>query len=379
MHIFHVIGSLDPKTGGPPAVVMRLGSATAALGHSVSILCRDTGPSRDLVVESLRQVRGHEAMDLVFGDTSGEPDATLARADFLHLHGVWEPILLRCAKTARRLGVPYTVTPHGMLDPWALSQKRLKKRIALALAFRGMLNRASFLHMLNADERRLAEPVGIRAPMRVIPNGIFLEELEPLPSPGTFRTAHPELGDRPFVLFLSRLHHKKGPDVLAAAFSDLARRRDDVTLVVIGPDEGSRPMLEAAIRKQGVADRVFLLGPVYGPDKYAAVVDAAVFCLPSRQEGFSIAITEALACRCPVVVTEACHFPEVAEVDAGRVVPLDAVKVADGLAEVLADPESAASMGRRGRAMVAERFTWPKVAEAMLEAYGACSEGDRKM
>jgi len=369
LHIFHVIGSLDPKTGGPPAVVMRLGSAQAAMGHRVSLLCRDTGPARDLVVQSFEQVRGHEAMTLVFGDSPGEPDATLEAADFLHMHGVWEPTLLHCAKQARAAGTPYTVTPHGMLDPWALSQKRLKKKLALLFAFRKMLSRAAFVHMLNDDERRLAKPVGIKAPMRVIPNGIFLDEVDPLPELGRFHAAHPEIGDAPFVLFLSRLHYKKGPDVLADAFAELAKQRDDVRLVVVGPDEGSQASFEASIQRHGVADRVHLLGPVYGPDKYAALVDAACFCLPSRQEGFSIAITEALACGCAVVITDACHFPEVAEVDAGRVVPLDPSRVATGLAEVLADPAEAAAMGQRGRQMVIDRFTWPKVAEMMIEAY----------
>src|SRR5205814_797387 len=132
---------------------------------------------------------------------------------------------------------------------------------------------------------------------------------------------------------------------------------------------GARADFERRVAAVGLGGRVHLVGPLSGRDKWAALAGAACFCLPSRQEGFSMAILEALACRVPVVVSEACHFPEVAESGAGEVVPLDAAAVAAALGRVLADPEAAGRMGAAGRLLVEGRFTWRRAAERSLETY----------
>jgi glycosyltransferase involved in cell wall biosynthesis len=123
------------------------------------------------------------------------------------------------------------------------------------------------------------------------------------------------------------------------------------------------------IEEFGIGDRVRLIGPIYGETKIEALVDADCFCLPSRQEGFSMAITEALACGTPVVITDQCHFPEVGAANAGLIVPVDPVEVAKALATILNDKIHAQSMGLNGRRMVMEKFTWPAIAEATVRAY----------
>ncbi len=179
----------------------------------------------------------------------------------------------------------------------------------------------------------------------------------------------------PFGLFLSRLHHKKGLDYLADAFALVAAQFPEARLVVAGPDDGARGPFEQRVRAAGLAGRVHLVGPLYGPAKFAAMVDATCFCLPSRQEGFSVAVTEAMACGLPVVISDACHFPEVAEVGAGEVVPLEGDRVAQALRRVVGDPELRRSMGEAGRQLVRSRFTWPRVAEQCVAAYGRRSPG----
>jgi glycosyltransferase involved in cell wall biosynthesis len=142
-----------------------------------------------------------------------------------------------------------------------------------------------------------------------------------------------------------------------------------VRLVVAGPDDGERAVFEQRIAAHGLTARTHITGPIYGRAKYEAMTDAACFCLPSRQEGFSVAITEALALSCPVVITRECHFPEVGEVGAGFVTGLDAREVAQGLLSLLGDPAAAREMGRRGLALVRERFTWERIAEQTIDAY----------
>lgn len=127
------------------------------------------------------------------------------------------------------------------------------------------------------------------------------------------------------------------------------------------------------VERRGLRDRVVLTGPLYGELKMAAYAEAAVFCLPSRQEGFSLAILEALGVGVPCVVTRSRNFPEVETSGAGVVTPLCAKAVADGmrvvLTDVLASPEARAAMGQRGRALVLSKYTWPRVAEQMLASY----------
>jgi glycosyltransferase involved in cell wall biosynthesis len=184
-----------------------------------------------------------------------------------------------------------------------------------------------------------------------------------------FRRRLTALGDHPYVLFLGRLHYKKGLDYLADAFRIVAERDPVVHLVVAGPDDGARSDFVRRVAAAGLADRVHVPGAVYGPEKLSAVAGAACFCLPSRQEGFSVAILEALACGTPAIVSDACHFPEVAEVGAGEVVPLDATAIAAALGRVLADAGRRERMGEAGRGLVAARFTWPAIAARTIETY----------
>ncbi len=362
MHILHIIASLDPAQGGPPVVAENLAKAIAALGHSTRLAAE--------AVTSASHVRlPHIGLrDLWFGPRSELVQLT-READVLHLHGVWEPLLPAMARTARSVGRPYVVTPHGMLDPWSLAQKKWKKKLALALGYRRMLDSAGALHLLNEDERSLLAPLKLRSLGEVIPNGMFLEDVDPPADPRIFGSRQPGPGERPYILFLSRLHYKKGLDLLADAFAAIAAKYPHVDLVVAGPDGGEEQPFRQRIIQLGLEARTWLTGPLYGPEKWSALAGASVFCLPSRQEGFSVAILEAMACRVPVVVSENCHFPEVREVGAGRVVPLDSSSIAAALDAVLADPPGAKAMGEAGQRLVEQRFTWSKVATQMLALY----------
>ena len=380
MRILHVIRTLDPADGGPPAVALNLAAAQAKAGHKVFVLSQEAADRATVIDQYLADIAGADLLILdrvVAGRIERWSAVTALRrfnahcpkVDLAHLHGVWTPILLRTAKEARRRQLPYVLAPHGMLDPFCLSQRRLKKKIALAVAYRRMLNGARVVHALNADEQRLMKPLGLTAPAIVIPNGVNLEDLHPLPEPGTFRSAHPELEARPFFLFLSRLHFKKGLDLLAEGFARFINRGGGMDLVVAGPDEGVRDDFEQRIAAHGLQARVHVVGPIYGGQKLAALRDAAAFVLPSRQEGFSVAITEALACRLPVAITESCHFPEVAEAGAGLIVPLDPEALAEAMVKIDEDPGASHAMGQAGARLVEEHYTWERVAGRMIQAY----------
>lgn len=381
MKIVHVISTIDPSRGGPQGVVMRLAAAQTVLGHDVHIVCYSGPQTQKLAFGTATNIPHFLKINWHFLVEPNRMErvlslagrrllrGVLSDAGFVHIHGVWETILLAASQISRKIGVPYCVRPAGMLDIWSMQQKRWKKQLALLLGYRTMLNEAKFIHALNADEARLLEPLRLRAPSIIIPNGVFEEEFTKLPTPGQFREAIALPEGKRFILYLSRLHAKKGLDILADSYARIAPAHPDVDLVVVGPDGGARESFVSQIGQLALADRVHLIGPIYGEDKLRALVDASCFCLPSRQEGFSVAITEALACGLPAVISDACHFPEVGTANAGIVVSLNPAAVASALAFVLDNPAMASTMGRNGQRLVRENYTWPRIAELTIRGY----------
>jgi glycosyltransferase involved in cell wall biosynthesis len=370
-------------------VVSRLAAAQANLGHDVHLVCYDTPKVEEQIASQLSKLPGHKTLKRETMPPATRAEWYLSRGatkfisqlldlhrfDAVHLHGLWDPILKTAAQVAGSRGVPYVIAPHGMLDAWALTEKPVKKKIALALGYRAMIRRARLIHALSDYEDQCIRAHGWNSNVAIIPNGVFLEEIDPLPPKGEFHAKHPELGGGPFVLFLARLHPVKGLDLLVDAFAAIRSRHPEVRVVVAGPDFGAKAALETQIAQLGVQNRVFLVGPLWGRDKLAALSDAMCFSLPSKHEGFSMSIAEALAARLPVVITENCHFPQVHESGAGVVVKRETGEIAKALDQVLSDSSARERMGAAGRRLIEERYTWTKVAEKSLAEYARMKPG----
>lgn len=381
MKVVHVVNSMDPATGGPPSMVARLAAAQASAGHSVAIICRE---SLDVDVRSHSAFTGIPGIDRVawlFCPAGGVTEKYLAfkaghalrtllkSGDFLHLHGVWCAIVSTAARIANEYGLRYAVTLHGSLNPASIAQKSWKKALAMRLGRRKLLEHAAFIHALNDDETIGLRRHRIETPVAVIPNGVFSEEIADLPPPTQFHALHPQLLNRPYILFLGRLHWHKGLDHLADAFAVFAQHNISVDLVVAGPDCGIRTEFERRISRLGLSKRVHMMGPIYDQEKLAALTGATCFCLPSRNEGFSMAITEALGCGVPVVISRECHFPEVQAAGAGEVVTLNPAGIADALLRLTGDEVRRQQASHAARRLVLENYTWPRIAERMIEAY----------
>jgi glycosyltransferase involved in cell wall biosynthesis len=383
MRILHVVTSLDPDAGGPAAVAVRLAAGHRLLGHEANLCCYQAPGKSAAIVASFRRVPGFDQIQQITMPPAGRIErilassarATLRRAiadtDLVYLHGVWDPILKAAGDVSISLGKHYFVMPHGMLDPWSLNQKRFKKKLALLLGYRRVLDRATALHVLNSDEGDLIRPLHLSAPSVVIPNGIFEEELTLPPDAQSFQAFFPQLRDRPFILFLSRLHTKKGLDVLADAFAIVAKQHDQVQLVVAGPNGDATADFDARIARAGITHRVHRIGPIYGDTKLAAYRAATCFCLPSLQEGFSLAVTEALAVGLPVVITPGVHFPEVATAGAGEVVDRNADAVAASLLKIIRDPSLRQQMSDAGRRLISTQYTWRHIAQQTIDAFNS--------
>lgn len=411
MRVLQVTYSLAADQGGPTMVTTRVAAAQAGLGHEVTILTRESaGPetalpqipgSERVKIERIARGAGglKGAISKVFGgDAKPKLRELIARHDVVHVHNIWDPILTHAVNEARAQKKPVVLSPHGILTRWALSEKRAKKAVAMALLYRRAIDRVSLVHALSSFEREEMAAFGFKGPVAVVPNGVFLEEIDPLPAPGAFFAAHPELNGEPFVLFLSRLHPIKGLDILVDAFARVLTAlgapgptpssspmpeahapglRSGVLphLVIVGPDFGMEGPIREQAAKLNIGGRVHLMGPIFGRGKYEAMVDCACFCLPSGHEAFSVAIAEAMACRAAVVISPECHLPEAANAGAGFVVERDPVKLASALERTLVDEHGRLAMGDAGRKLVEDHFTWAKVAEALIAAYGGARAG----
>jgi glycosyltransferase involved in cell wall biosynthesis len=176
-------------------------------------------------------------------------------------------------------------------------------------------------------------------------------------------------GDGPIVLFLSRVHPKKGLDLLVPAFAQAAPA--DAVLVIVGPDaDGYSDQVRAMANRHSVGDRLLFTGMLRGRDRIEAFVDADLFALPSYQENFGIAVVEALASGCPVLISDQVNIHrEITAGGVGVVVPTDTASVAQALAGWLGDPARRAAAAARAPAFVRARYDWQRIASRWATHY----------
>lgn len=298
-----------------------------------------------------------------------------ARADLIHVHGLWNLPAWTAARVARRVGIPYVISPRGMLDAGSLAQHAVRKRIAYWTAERRNLAGAAFLHATSPAEAEALEDRGAGAPVVTVPNGI---DLPPggMPARGAFRERLGVTANAPLVTYLGRIHPIKRLDLLAAAFERLRGVRPDAQLVIAGPDEGGhRREIEPRFSRLGPA--VHWTGELGEAEKWSLLADADALVMCSDSESFGMSVLEAMAAGLPVVVAQTCPWDEVETARAGFWVPQRAEAIADGLREILAQPAKARDMGARGRSLVRSRYAWDAVAETLAEPYRVAASGRR--
>jgi len=258
-----------------------------------------------------------------------------------------------------------------MLDSWALNNGRWKKRIAGWLYERKNLETAACIQVNTEKEHTALRDFGISAPACVIPNGVSLPDLSSISSPPWDGDIP---GDQHVLLFLGRIHPKKGLREMVDAWEMWSRSGSSPaqwTLVIVGWDDGGHEdALQRHIHDAGLEDSIRILGPRFGEQKKAAFAHADAFVLPSHSEGLPMAVLEAWSYRLPVIKTPACNLPEGFEAGAAIKIEPESSSIAHGLDQMasLTDKERT-EMGRRGRALVEDRFTWKSVAQKMHHVY----------
>lgn len=371
-HVGMLTPSVSRRAGGLAPAVSALSKALTDNGTDVTVFAaRDPDTERDLgdwteIELSLRNTSGPAAFGLQPGLLR---DLRAAELDVVHLHGLWTyPSLAALKWSAGRQ--PRIVSPHGMLDPWAVRNSGLKKKIVSALYEQRNLTRAACLHALCAAERDAIRDYGLKRPVAIVPNGVDLSIASGVfPRPEWYYRV-PE--GAKILLFLGRIHPKKGLALLLDALSRLERgEADQWQLVIAGWDQGgTEQQLVKQAAELGIAHRIHLVGPQFGSQKNATLAASDAFVLPSLSEGLPMAVLEAWAFSLPVLMTTACNLPEGFAADAAIQLEEGPAEMAEGLRRLTSLSEAQlCKMGANGYELVRRSFTWSEVARRMRQTY----------
>jgi glycosyltransferase involved in cell wall biosynthesis len=288
---------------------------------------------------------------------------TTARPAIIHDHGLWLATNHHAARFARVHRIPFVVQPHGMLEPWALGYRGAKKRAAMRLYQRADLESARVLVVTSEAEGENLRRIGLAQPLAVIPNGVGAELLAAAPPAAAGRR-----DGRRNVLFLSRIHEKKGLLNLVRAWARLRVR--DWELRLAGPDDvGHLNEVLQLARELGVSDAVRYLGVLEGEQKTALYRQADLFVLPTFSENFGLVVAEALACGVPVITTRGAPWADLERLGCGWWIDVGVEPLVRALDTAMAlTVEERAAMGERAR-VLARRFDWRSIAGQMQAVY----------
>jgi glycosyltransferase involved in cell wall biosynthesis len=384
--VLHVIPSVAAVHGGPSFMLESMARGLSETGVEIHIATTDdNGAGRLDVPIGEPVVRGgitywYFPRQTHFYKFSRPLSAWLAKhvTDYqvVHIHALFSYSAIAAAHWARRRGIPYVVRPLGTLNRWGMENRRpWLKGLSFRLIESRILKHAALVHYTSEQEREEAALLGVRTRSEIIPNPAPDTSVssESTNAAGGFRAAHPELRDREVILFLSRFDRKKGLDLLLPAFAHVHDRFPFAVLVLAGSgNEDLVNALHSQARDLGIDGDILWPGFLKGQEKQAAFADADVFVLPSYSENFGIAVVEAMAAGCPVVVSDqvAIHG-DITAAHAGLVVPCDAAALADAICRVLEDRPARAAMGFNGKCLSQTHYSLETVTTKLLNAYNA--------
>lgn len=289
--------------------------------------------------------------------------------DLVHVQGIWLYTSHVNTKYCKKHNVPYLISPRGMLDPWILSQRSWKKKLGLFLYEQNHINHSACMNALAMSEYKAIRDFGYKKPIAVIPNGVYL----PAENPPSGTILPWEEDGRKSLLFLSRLHVKKGIENLLEAWSKLSNEeKQDWKLIVAGEphDAAYKQKLNEMLIQFQLEKDVFFIGNQVGAGKDITFRSADAFILPSYSEGMPMSVLEAWSYKLPVLMTEFCNIPEGFEEKAALMMEPNVESILNGLKELFSlSDEERKTIGQNGLDLVKKKFTWETIASQMTEVY----------
>jgi glycosyltransferase involved in cell wall biosynthesis len=373
MRHLHFTQSLEPLQGG--------GLGRAALDLHLQLL-QDGFASRLITTrsrefdrmwpETFQYPRTGPQKAFFARDLGRDSNTAVSKADVVHGHGFYVYTNWAVGSRARAKRKPLVYHPHGMLEPWILQRSRWKKRVAGFLFERHNMQACRLWRALTSREADQIRHQGFSAPIVVAPNGVPLSDYDvALPVSAPRQLALPERArERKRLVFMARLHPKKGLNLLIPAWAKLNGQRAGWELLIAGPDEnGHRASVTKMIQELGVSSCTTLVGPVTGAAKLELLKSADLFVLPSHSEGFPVSVLEAMACRVPVIGTDACNFAELETEGGGWLCEANHDSVLRALEAALhSSAAERKSRGETARKLVEQRYSWPAISATIRAA-----------
>ena len=365
MKITHIIPSIDNTGGGPPRSVTHLLTELGRQNPDVEYELHASITS-DPILEKFHE----ENIKLFFHDQGLfgrlrklESGVISDPPSIMHGQGIWELPIHQMSKISRKHQIPYVITPRGMLEPWSLSQKRLKKLIGLKLYQLNDLRRAACIHVTAQMEAESMRSLGLENPIAIIPNGVPIENF-PLKS-----EIEPK---RKKILFLSRIHLKKGLEFLIEAWSKLSlnQTRGWQIEIVGNGEQNYIKRLNRLIELRGLKGSIKILPPLYGSKKVRAYHDASLFVLPTHSENFGIVVAEALACGTPVITTKGAPWRDLELSESGWWIEKGVEPLINTLEIALSKSSGdLRAMGLNGRRLIEDKYSMETVGKKMHLLY----------
>ena len=370
MKIVHTASGLEKKDGGPARSVPGLCEALAGPDKTVELfVISRRGREKYINIPNQQMVYTNVVRAFGRGWYRWAPayDRKLDRAVevdepcILHDHGLWLHTNQVAARVARRRQLPFVISVRGMLTPWSMGYRSVRKRVAWRAYENRHLQTASAFHATAEDEAQFLREFGFKQPIIVTPNGVTIPPYEKVVVQDPTR--------RRRMLFLSRVHPKKGLLNLIKAL-----QRVDMTgweVLLAGPDENNHQAeVQAAIDAAGLSSQVRFIGEVSDEAKWGLYASSDLFVLPTLSENFGIVIAEALAAGTPVVTTTGTPWTQLATHQAGWCVEPTPEALAGALTQAVALSDAERNViGRRGRQLIETQFSWETIATQMLDAY----------
>ncbi len=364
MNLVHSVETLSRLAGGLPIAVTELAQALSDsdADSSVRIVSPASTRQYEVLIADKVSVTSIDPGPLV-GMRTRRDLAKLHRRekiDVVHQHGIWALLPVMSGHFASQHDVPLVLSPHGMLEAWARSHHAWRKRIAWKAYQRRNLDSAAVLVASSDSEAEQFRQLGFTQPIAVITHGV---------APLSSETGGGPKECKRHALFLSRIHPKKGIDLLLDAWATLDAH--DWELIIAGNDDGGhRDALEAQAAHLKISDQVRFVGPLFGDEKDRAFRSADLLVLPSHSENFGIVVAEALQYGLPVITTTETPWRHLVDEQCGWCVEAIAPAIAGALQEAIGlSDEDRQAMGERGRALIDRDHRWPKIAEQYWELY----------
>jgi len=383
--------------GGPPRAVYEISKELVARGHIVTVYTTDVYDRDNRLGEKTNELVDIDGVQayyfknlsnrLAYSQMFIPPrlipvmSKHIVNYDIVHLNCCYNLLNVIAHHYARKHNVPLVLNARGTLDPARRRLKSTSKKTYMCLFGHKILGDLDKAIALSEAEVEQYLQMGVdEDKIRIIPNGVHLSEFRDLPARGVFRKNHSLKSRDRIILFLGRIHRIKGLDLLVAAFLNLRQELDSTKLVIVGPDEDQVYLRNIArtIAIHGAEEDVLFTGLLSGTEKLSAYVDADVLVLPSYAEGFPMTVLEACAIGTPVVVTDRCYVPEVADYGAGFVIQPNEVELRGALLRILTDDGLRLTLGSNGKRMVQERFTWNRVITQLESVYQRVVEDKHK-